>query len=63
MEGVAVGIQMDGIDVDDRPDLVTQKRQVQFEPGAEQDPVEVCGRSVGERRRLAVDRLSAMAAP
>ena len=57
MEGVAVGIQMDGIDVDDRPDLVAQKRQVEFEPGAEQDPVEVCGRSVGERRRLAVDRL------
>ena len=49
MEGVAVGVQVHRVEIDDRPDLVAQERQVQIETGAEHDPVELFGRAVCER--------------
>ena len=48
MEGVAVGVQVHRIEVEDRPDIVAEKRQVQVEAGAEHDPVELLGVPVGE---------------
>ena len=56
VEGVAVGVEVHRVEVDDRPDVVAQERQVELESGAEQDPVELVGGAVGEGHRRAVDR-------
>ena len=55
VEGVAVGVQVHRVEVDDRPNLVTEERQVQLEPGAEQNSVELLG--IRRRRsRSVLDR-------
>ena len=55
MEGVTVGVQVHRVEVGDRPDLVTQERQVQLEAGAEQNSVELLGMPVGEGHGLVLD--------
>ena len=48
MKGVAVGIHVHRVQVEDRPDVVTEERQTQSVAGAEHDSVEVLGTLVGE---------------
>jgi hypothetical protein len=43
MEGVPVGVEVGGVQVEDSSDFLAEKRQVQVEAGAEQDPVEILG--------------------
>ncbi len=63
MEGVAVRVQVHRVEVDDRADVVAQKRQVQLEPGAEHNSVELLGMPVGEGHGRVRDGLSSTAAP
>ncbi len=56
MKGIAVGVQMYRVEVDDRPRLFTEERQAQFEAGAEQDPVELLGMTAVEGHGRAIDR-------
>jgi hypothetical protein len=49
MEGVAVGVQMHRVKVEDRPFVLGEERQAQIKPGAQHDPVELLCGTVGER--------------
>jgi hypothetical protein len=43
MKGVAVRVQVHRVEVEDRANVLAQKRQVQVEPGAEHNSVELLG--------------------
>ena len=63
MKGVAVRVHVHRVEVEDRANVLAQKRQVQIEPRAEHNAVELLGTPVGEGHGSVRDRRPATVAP